>query len=105
MKGNGMKIDLSLSNKALYERCDITEVGGRLTLTTTAEKAVEIVGRNIQQIVTQREPSILLTGPMAVWAYLVVAHHCMHRCDSLWYSDGRGEPLLIAAHGLIVKPE
>jgi hypothetical protein len=102
-----MKIDLSLSNKSLYEGCDIIEVRGWLALTTPTEKAVEIVGRNIARIIEPPSDSsaVLLTGPTEVWAYLVVFYAVAHRFSCIWYSDGKGDPVLIAAHGLIAKPE
>lgn len=97
-----MKIDMSLGNKVLYNACEISEVGGRLSLTTPAEEAVNIVGRNIREIVaaTPREErgSVTLTGPMAVWAYLAVFHAVVHTFGEVWYDDGRNPPVLIAKH-------
>jgi hypothetical protein len=98
-----MKIDLSLSNKALYAGCEIEEVAGRANLKTPAKDAVNIVGRNISGIV-QAAPAadrteVTLTGPMAVWAYLVVFHAVVHAFSKVYYDDGRSGPVLIAAHG------
>lgn len=95
------KIDLSLSNKDLYNGCAIEEVAGRLNLTTPVAEAVNIVGRNVAAIIDNHEDksAVTLTGPMAVWAYLVVFHAVVHRYSKVFYDDGRTGPVLVAAHG------
>lgn len=96
-----MTIDLSLRNEALYAGCAIEEVAGRLNLTTPVGEAVNIVGRNAEAIVagaTDRS-AVTLTGPMAVWAYLIVFHAVVHRFARVYYDDGRTGAVLIAAHG------
>lgn len=96
-----MKIDLSLSNDTLYDGCKITEVAGRMNLETPVAEAVGIVGRNIEKhlngVVDRTE--VTLTGPMAVWAYLIVFHSCVHRFNVVKYDDGRSGPVVIAQHG------
>jgi len=96
-------LDLSLDNSLLYKGCDIEEVAGRLNLTTPVEDAVNIVGRNIKitidRVPPQLRDAILLTGPMAVWSYLVVFHAVVHSFRQVYYCDGRSDPVLIAAHG------
>lgn len=98
-----MLINLGLDNAALYEGCHIETVAGRRNLVTPVEQAVEIVGQNIQAMVDSAEwearEKCLLTGPMAVWAYLVVFHAVVHRVREVWYDDGRGSAVRIAAHG------
>jgi hypothetical protein len=98
-----MKIDMGLNNKVLYAGCDIEEVAGRLNLKTPVSDAVTIVGRNIAGIVDGTPPfervEVVLTGPMAVWAYLVVFHAVLHRFAKVYYDDGRSGPVLVAAHG------
>ena len=98
-----MIIDLSLANKQLYAGCKIGEVGGRLNLETPPAEAVNVIGRNIAQINSMIPASergqVILTGPMAVWAYLVVDHAVMHSFKELCYADGRNELLVIARHG------
>lgn len=97
-------INLSLTNSALlYEGCVIEEVAGRLNLTTSVADAVNIVGRNIN-IICEAIPStdrdeVTLTGPMAVWSYLIVFHAVVHRFRRVYYDDGRSGPVLVAAHG------
>lgn len=91
-------IDLSLKNADLYEGCTIEEVAGRLNLTTPVEEAVNIIGRNIAALDLSGD-EITLTGPMAVWAYLVVFHAVVHRFSRVYYDDGRSGPVLVAAHG------
>lgn len=94
-------MDLSLKNQELYAGCKKEEVAGRQNLTTPVEDAVNIVGRNAQAIVEKIEDreEILLTGPMAVWAYMVVFHIVVHKFARVWYDDGRGNCVLVAAHG------
>lgn len=96
-----MIIDLSLKNTDLYAGCQIEEVAGRLNLTTPVTDAISIVGRNIARIM-DTAPScerVVLTGPMAVWAYMVVFHAVVHRVREVVYDDGRNPPVAIARHG------
>ena len=94
-------INLALTNTTLYDGCNIEEVAGRLNLTTPVDEAVNIVGKNIAAIVaeTQDRDEVVLTGPMAVWAYLVVFHAVVHAFRRVYYDDGRGNKVLVAAHG------
>ena len=96
-------IDLSLRNTALYKGCVIEEVAGRLNLKAPVEEAVALVGRNIAAIVQNTPPeardSVTLTGPMAVWAYLVVFHAVVHSFSEVQYSDGRNATVVLARHG------
>ena len=96
-----MTIDLSLKNNDLYEGCEIVEVAGRLNLTTPVNEAVNIVGRNVATIVETASDrgEVVLTGPMAVWSYLVVFHAVVHAFRRVYYDDGRGNRVLVAAHG------
>lgn len=91
-------IDLSLKNTALYEGCEIVEEAGRLTLKTPPAKAIGHIGRNLQDMDLGGE-AVTLTGPMAVFAYLVVFRHVANRFQKVYYHDGRSEPLLIASNG------
>ena len=97
-----MKMDLSLRNTALYRGCEIEEVAGRLNLKTPVGEAVGLVGRNIAAIVQATPPeargSVTLTGPMAVWAYLIVFHEVVHTFGEVRYSDGRNV-VVLARHG------
>jgi hypothetical protein len=95
-----MKIDLSLTNNVLYDGCEIVEVGGRLTLSTPPAEASNVVGRNAMAIVDNAEDrsEVVLTGPMAVWAYLVVFHIVVHKFSRVYYDDGRSGAVLIAQH-------
>ena len=98
-----MKIDMSLTNADLYTGCTIEEVAGRLNLKTPVAEAVNTVGRNIHRILADvpadQRREVTLTGPMAVWAYLVVFHAVVHRFSKVYYDDGRTGPVLVAAHG------
>jgi hypothetical protein len=46
-----------------------------------------------------RHQEVVLTGGMAIWAYLVVFHFLHGRTRKILYEDGRGERVLVAAHG------
>ena len=98
-----MKIDMSLCNTALYKGCKIEEVAGRLNLKTPIEEGVTLVGRNIAAIVQAIPPesrdSVTLTGPMAVWSYLIVFHAVVHSFAEVQYSDGRNAAVVLARHG------
>jgi hypothetical protein len=95
-------INLGLNNAELYDGCTVEEVGGRLTLTTPAAEAANILGRNVQRMVealpAEERDTVTLTGPMAVWAYLVAFHIVVHRFGEVWYDDGRGNRVRIAKH-------
>jgi hypothetical protein len=71
-------IDIGLSNEALYAGCSVEEVAGRQNLVTPVAEAVGIVGENINTLVrslpADERDEVTLTGPMAVWSYLVVFH-------------------------------
>lgn len=95
-----LKIDLSLNNSDLYVGCEVGEVGGRLTLMTPPKEATNIVGRNVMLMIescTERD-RVILTGPMAVWSYLVVFHQVLHKFRQVFYDDGRSGEVLIAQH-------
>jgi hypothetical protein len=92
------RLDLSLNNATLYAGCEIEEVAGRLNLTTPIAEAVNIVGRNVANMNLSGD-DITLTGPMAVWSYLIVFHAVVHRYRRVYYDDGRNGEVLVAAHG------
>jgi hypothetical protein len=91
-------VNLGLDNQALYKGCDIQEVAGRLNLVTPVAEAVNIVGRNVANM-RLSGTEVTLTGPMAVWAYLIVFHAVVHRFARVYYDDGRSGRVLVAAHG------
>lgn len=91
-------INLGLNNSELYSGCQIESVAGRLNLTTPVVEAIDIVGKNIAAMAIDPE-EVILTGPMAVWSYLVVFHAVVHRTRRVQYDDGRGNRVLVAAHG------
>jgi hypothetical protein len=96
-------IDLSLKNESLYSGCEIETVAGRMNLVTPIAEAIEVIGENISTFLesvpgTDRNV-VTLTGPMAVWAYLIVFHAVVHLFREVKYNDGRGEDILIARHG------
>ena len=94
-------LDLSLKNSILYEGCEAEEVAGRLNLLTPPSQAANTVGRNIEAWLTRQtqRDEIILTGGMAIWAYLIVFHAVVHKYRRVYYDDGRSGPILVAAHG------
>lgn len=98
-----MKIDLSLGNEALYAGLTVEEVAGRKNLTTPVTEAVDVVGRNVAAIVAatpqDQRDVVTLTGPMAVWAYMIVFHAVVHAFGEVRYEDGRTPAVTIAKHG------
>lgn len=91
-------IDLSLKNSTLYKGCEIEEVTGRLNLVTPIAEAIEVIGRNINAVDIDKE-EVVLTGPMAVWAYLIVFHAVVHKTRCVKYDDGRSGTVIVAKHG------
>lgn len=96
-------LDLSLNNVEVYAGCAIEEIGGRLTLTTRKEEAINIIGRNARTIVDSMVKlgveELTLTGATAIWVYLVVFHLVVHRFKALYYDDGKPSgKLRISAH-------
>ena len=98
-----MKIDLSLTNELLYRGCKIQQVAGRLNLTTPVSEAVGIVGVNIAALVAavpaNERGTVTLTGPMAVWAYLIVFRTVASTFGEVVYDDGRSVPVVVARRG------
>ena len=103
IQDEAVAIDLSLANESLYKGLEIGEAGGRKNLKTPASEATNIVGRNVREILNEipvnKRDKVILTGPMAVWAYLIVFHAMVHAFREVYYCDGRNDPVLIAAHG------
>jgi hypothetical protein len=93
-----VKLDLSLSNSLLYDELSIEELAGRLTLLTPPAEAIPVIARNLSRLEIDPE-EVTLTGGMAIWAYLVVFHVLHGRTKRVYYEDGRGARVLVAAHG------
>lgn len=93
-----MTLDLSLANAELYLGLAVERRAGRLTLLSPPAEAVEVLGRNLESLAIDPE-EVTLTGSMAIWAYLVAFHFLHGRTRRIYYQDGRGERLLVAAHG------
>ena len=96
-----MRIDMGLTNETLWAGCEIIQIGGRANLVTAPKIAMEIMAANLNKsiaLATDRS-EVTLTGPMAVWAYLVAFHAVVHKYTSVYYDDGKSGPLLVAQHG------
>ena len=93
-----MELDLSLRNSELYGGLEVRELAGKATLVTGPEEAIPVLTANLDRITIDSE-SVTLTGSMAIWAYLVVFHYLHGRTKRIYYQDGRGKRVLVAAHG------
>lgn len=93
-----MILDISLGNSHLWTGCEIATMGGKLTLLSPPNQAIELLGRNLAALAVDPE-EVTLTGGMAIWAYLVVFHFLHGRTRRIYYQDGRGDRFLVAAHG------
>lgn len=97
-----LTVNLALTSE-LYNGCAIETVAGRQNLTTPITEAIEIIGANIAKMVESipraERDTVVLTGPMAVWSYLVVFHAVVHAFKEVQYDDGRSGSVVIARHG------
>jgi hypothetical protein len=93
-----VRLDLSLSNTALYADLEIQDLAGRQTLLTPPAEAIPILVRNLSTLAIDPE-EVTLTGGMAIWAYLAAFHFLHGRTKRVYYEDGRGQRVLVAAHG------
>jgi len=93
-----MILDISLTNHALYAGLSIEELAGKSTLLTTAEEAIPVLAANLGMMEIDSE-EVVLTGSMAIWAYLVTFHFLHGKTRRIYYEDGRGNRVLVAAHG------
>jgi hypothetical protein len=91
-------LDLSPTNRALYAGLDLQERAGKPTLLTPPVEAIPVLVANLRRLEIDSE-EVVLTGGMAIWAYLVVFHFLYGRTRRILYMDGRGERVLVAAHG------
>jgi hypothetical protein len=91
-------LDLSLSNESLYAGLQIQELAGRLALVTPPQEAIPILVGNLERLPIDPD-EVILTGGMAIWAYLVVFHFLHGKTRRIYYEDGRGNRVLVAAHG------
>jgi hypothetical protein len=91
-------LDLSLENAELYDGLDVQELAGKRTLMTPPAEAIRRMMQNLKGMAIDRE-EVVLTGGMAIWAYLAVSHYLHGRTKRIWYEDGRGQRVLVAAHG------
>jgi hypothetical protein len=93
-----MILDLSLTNDCLYAGLDVRRDGGKLNLRTPIAQATAVMGENLDRMEIDPE-EVVLTGPMAIWAYLVTFHAIHGRTKRIYYQDGVGNRILVAAHG------
>ncbi|MFH1842393.1 MAG: hypothetical protein ABIF77_04245 [bacterium] len=93
-----MTLDLSLDNLALYAGLEIEELAGKSTLITDPEQAIPTILGNLKRLPFDKD-EVVLTGAIAIWVYLVVFHYLHGRTKRIYYQDGRGVKVLVAAHG------
>jgi hypothetical protein len=94
-----MTIDLSLDkDKRLYTGLAVEVMAGKGTLLTPPDEALPVILRNLSTIDIDKE-EVVLTGSMAIWAYLAVFHYLHGKTKRIYYQDGMGNNILVAAHG------
>jgi len=93
-----MILDLSLDNAALYSGLDVRLEAGKPNLRTAPGDAIPAVTANLGRLMIDPD-EVILTGSMAIWAYLVVVHYLHGRTRRIYYEDGIGNRVLVAAHG------
>ena len=93
-----MILSLSLDNADLYRGLDIGIDAGKRNLRTPPAEAIPVIVANVLQMHIDPD-EVVLTGAMAIWAYLVVFHALHGRTRRLLYEDGMGDRVLVAAHG------
>lgn len=93
-----MILDLSLANEALYRGLSIDILAGKRTLTTPPENVIPVMMENLSRMPIDPQ-EVTLTGGMAIWSYLVVFHYLHGKTKRVYYQDGMGNRVLVAAHG------
>jgi hypothetical protein len=93
-----MILSLSLDNAVLYRGLDIAVEAGKRNLRTPPAEAIPVIVANLESMEIDRD-EMVLTGGMAIWAYLAVFHALHGRARRIVYEDGRGERIIVAAHG------
>ena len=95
-----MRLDMSPENDDLWGGCRRTDWAGKVDLNELPVDASRILRRNLQTIFSEVHDrrEIILGGPMAAWAYLVVFDECQRVFDSVYYSDKSGMLLRITQH-------
>lgn len=101
---NKATLDVTVTaENPLYQGCELEEVAGRLRVKTRPFDAINLVGRNAESLVknlmARGVEQLTLTGPTAIWVYLVVFHSAVHRFREVFYDDGKSTGgVRIAAH-------
>lgn len=93
-----MILDISLDNSNLYAGLDIRLEAGKPNLRTSPDDAIPAMTANLDRLRIDPD-EVVLTGSMAIWAYLVVFHYLHGRTRRIYYEDGIGNRILVAAHG------
>ena len=93
-----MILDLSLTNQDLYHGLDIQNLAGKPTLVTPPDEAISVIAANLGQINIDPQ-EVIITGGMAIWAYLIVFHYLHGKTKRIYFDDGKGNKILVAAHG------
>lgn len=93
-----MILDLSLANVELYAGLRVDRLAGKATLLDAPDRAISRMAENLSHMAVDPD-EVVLTGSMAIWAYLAVFHLLHGRTRRIYYQDGRGVRVLVAAHG------
>lgn len=93
-----MTLDLSLANRELYAGLKVETLAGKATLLAEPGEAMRVMCENLERM--QLDPDeVVLTGGMTIWAYLAAFHFLHGKTKRVYYEDGRGQRVLVAAHG------
>jgi hypothetical protein len=99
------RLDLSLPRTPevldahpIYRGLAVELLAGKPTLVTPAEEAIPVLAANAEAL-SYDPAEVTLTGPMAIWAYLVVFHVLHGRTKRIYFEDPRQGRILVAAHG------
>lgn len=93
-----MTLDLSLANAQLYAGLRVETQAGKLTMLSPPDEAIRVMLSNLDTMPIDHD-EVVLTGGMAIWAYLAVFHFLHGKTKRIFYEDGRGQRVLVAAHG------
>lgn len=93
-----MTLDLSLANETLWAGLPVERLAGKLTLVLAPAEALAVLGPRLEAL--EIDPAeLVLTGAAPIWVYLAAFHAAHGRTRRIVYQDGRGERVLVAAHG------
>ena len=92
------RTEAELASHPIYHGLKVELLAGKATLVTPAAEAIPILAANAESLAYD-PVEVTLTGPMAIWAYLVIFHVLHGRTKRIYFEDPRQGRILVAAHG------